>query len=241
MTQSNWRGGFSRAAFKIWLSALVALGSLLIVPSASATGTLDQSQTTTSGLEVTVAASEWVAQTFTAGITGNLDQVDLFLFRDGSPGDLTVQIQGVSGGVPSGSVLASTTVAQANVSDSFTFAWVSVPLSPPAPVTAGTQYAIVLSAPSGSVFPVGNIYAWNYVFGNPYSGGRVVISSTSGSSWGDFAFVFDDADTAFKTYVTPLPTSIAQCLNGGWSGFPQFKNEGDCVSFVATGGKNPPG
>ncbi len=30
-----------------------------------------------------------------------------------------------------------------------------------------------------------------------------------------------------------------QCRDGGWRGF-GFKNQGDCVSFVATGGKNPP-
>jgi hypothetical protein len=36
------------------------------------------------------------------------------------------------------------------------------------------------------------------------------------------------------------PTSKAQCLHGGWRNFPQFKNQGDCVSFVASGGKNPP-
>jgi hypothetical protein len=38
-----------------------------------------------------------------------------------------------------------------------------------------------------------------------------------------------------------LPTSKDQCTNGGWRNFPGFKNQGDCVSFVATGGKNPPG
>jgi hypothetical protein len=27
----------------------------------------------------------------------------------------------------------------------------------------------------------------------------------------------------------------------GWRDFGVFKNQGDCVSFVATGGKNPPG
>ena len=37
-----------------------------------------------------------------------------------------------------------------------------------------------------------------------------------------------------------LPTTIAQCLNGGWQTFKVFKNQGDCVSFVATKGKNPP-
>jgi hypothetical protein len=223
--------------FKIALSVVAAVG-LLIVPSASATGTIDQSQTTTSGLSVTTAASQWTAQTFTAGITGNLDQVDLFLFRVGSAGDLTVQIQTVSGGVPSGNVLASTTLAEANVSAS-SYSWISVPLSPPAPVTAGTQYAIVLSAPRAAGFPSA-LYTWNFVFANPYSGGRLVLSSTSGSSWGDFASVFDDGDTAFKTYVTPLLTSGEQCKNGGWTNFPQFKNQGDCVSFVAAAGQNPP-
>jgi 6-phosphogluconolactonase len=38
--------------------------------------------------------------------------------------------------------------------------------------------------------------------------------------------------------VTPLPrvpTSKQQCKNGGWHNFPQFKNQGDCVSFVENG------
>jgi hypothetical protein len=38
----------------------------------------------------------------------------------------------------------------------------------------------------------------------------------------------------------PLPTSNDECKNGGWQTFGVFKNQGDCVSFVATGGKNPP-
>jgi hypothetical protein len=40
--------------------------------------------------------------------------------------------------------------------------------------------------------------------------------------------------------VTCLPTSKDECKNGGWRDFPEFENQGDCVSFVATGGKNPP-
>jgi hypothetical protein len=38
----------------------------------------------------------------------------------------------------------------------------------------------------------------------------------------------------------PLPTSQDQCKNGGWQTYGVFKNQGDCVSFVATKGKNPP-
>lgn len=38
-----------------------------------------------------------------------------------------------------------------------------------------------------------------------------------------------------------LPTSTDQCKNGGWQDFQIFKNQGDCVSYVASKGKNPPG
>jgi hypothetical protein len=38
----------------------------------------------------------------------------------------------------------------------------------------------------------------------------------------------------------PPPTSKARCKHDGWKNFPQFKNQGACVSFVATHGKNPP-
>jgi hypothetical protein len=37
-----------------------------------------------------------------------------------------------------------------------------------------------------------------------------------------------------------LPSSKDECKNGGWRSYGVFKNEGDCLSFVATGGKNPP-
>ena len=40
----------------------------------------------------------------------------------------------------------------------------------------------------------------------------------------------------------PPPTSADQCKNGGWATYgTMFKNQGDCVSFVKTGGKNEPG
>jgi hypothetical protein len=38
----------------------------------------------------------------------------------------------------------------------------------------------------------------------------------------------------------PFPTSKEQCKNGGWRTFRGFKNQGDCVRFVATGGTIPP-
>jgi hypothetical protein len=55
----------------------------------------------------------------------------------------------------------------------------------------------------------------------------------------------DDGDTVKSGDLTvhdapPLPSSKDQCKNGGWRTFGVFKNQGGCVSFVATGGKNPP-
>jgi hypothetical protein len=40
--------------------------------------------------------------------------------------------------------------------------------------------------------------------------------------------------------VDCLPNNKDECRDGGWQTFGVFKNQGDCVSFVATGGKNPP-
>jgi hypothetical protein len=49
------------------------------------------------------------------------------------------------------------------------------------------------------------------------------------------------ASVALLTVDAPTaPTSKEQCNNGGWRTYGVFKNQGDCVSFVATKGKNPP-
>jgi hypothetical protein len=42
------------------------------------------------------------------------------------------------------------------------------------------------------------------------------------------------------TAAPPLPASKEQCKNGGWQSFGVFKNQGDCISFVATHGINAP-
>jgi hypothetical protein len=52
--------------------------------------------------------------------------------------------------------------------------------------------------------------------------------------------VFDSAFRSNLDSPVPLrPTTKAQCKNGGWRDF-GFKNQGDCVNFVASGGPNPP-
>ena len=41
--------------------------------------------------------------------------------------------------------------------------------------------------------------------------------------------------------VTAFPITTAECKNGGWEAYGVFENQGDCVSYVATHGKNEPG
>jgi hypothetical protein len=45
---------------------------------------------------------------------------------------------------------------------------------------------------------------------------------------------------AIVTDAKPLPTTKSQCRNGNWRTYGVFRNQGECVSFVATKGKNPP-
>ena len=50
------------------------------------------------------------------------------------------------------------------------------------------------------------------------------------------------ANSSVLRFIILAPTSLGQCMKGGWQTFnnPTFKNQGDCVSFVVTHGKNGP-
>ena len=53
--------------------------------------------------------------------------------------------------------------------------------------------------------------------------------------------MFENFTSSLPAPTPLLPTSKDECKKGGWQSFGVFKNQGDCVSFVATAGKNPPG
>ncbi|MBW8826110.1 MAG: hypothetical protein JF603_07155 [Acidobacteria bacterium] len=58
----------------------------------------------------------------------------------------------------------------------------------------------------------------------------------------DFGYFGDNSGSVTVTITsTPrLPTQGSQCKSNGWRSYGVFKNQGDCVSFVATGGRNTP-
>ncbi len=132
---------------RTFLITAVAAAAALIPAAGASAGTLDQQQTISNfgGLQVDSGNSK--AQTFTAGITGQLDQVDLALSGMGVTTPLTVQIRDGSATAPGDTVLASASVPTTAVTSSESF--VPITFTSPASVTAGTQYSIV--ALNGSV------------------------------------------------------------------------------------------
>ena len=119
---------------------------LAATQAAQATPIVDQSNLGTPiGPFATVYSAETVGQTFTVGITGQLTSVGVEADKRGTPTvNLTLQIEGVSGGVANGTVLASTSLAEASVnSGALSFFDIS---SANLSVTNGEVLAFVLSS-----------------------------------------------------------------------------------------------
>jgi hypothetical protein len=97
-----------------------------------------------------------------------------------------------------------------------------------------------------NVIPVGNTYTFNAATiaagGNqvPVPTGNIVSISVLIDVEGTADLSDITVNGQVQVPATPMTTS--DCKNGGWQTFvsPAFKNQGDCVSWVATKGKNPP-
>ena len=190
------------------LSALTVVFACACAPGLALAGTLDQQQTATYPGAFSFGTNQSVAQTFTAGLTGKIDQVDLHLDKmAGTTLPLTVEIRSVSGAAPADAALASTSVPASAVSQIGGF--VPVTFTAQASVVTGTQYAIV----AYSSTPSSDTYGWtDSPTPAPYAGGQVFIKSPpSAGSWTPSG---TDRDLVFKTYVvtpaTPPPSATGQ-------------------------------
>jgi hypothetical protein len=179
---------------KVWIATAAACAACFAAPGAALGGTLDQQQPNGGGAALQVQSMQSVAQTFTAGLSGGLDQVDLKL--SAAPVapllPLTVEIRNTAGGSPGTTVLASASVP-APAPPTTTF--VPVAFTTPPPVAAGTQYAIVAyNADTGLRF-----WSWAVEASNPYTAGASFFQASSppGSTWTEFT----GSDLTFKTYV----------------------------------------
>jgi hypothetical protein len=175
----------------------VACAACALAPATALAGTLDQQQTNTSGGYYGIGSGQSWAQTFTAGLSGDVDRVDLPLQKVGDPtAPLIVEIRNASGGVPGTTVLASESIPAAAVGASPVFG--AIGFLSPAAVVAGTQYSIVLW--SADAF---NSYGWWHSSGETYAGGGRFFGPASPPST---AWTPGGGDFAFKTYVESPPT-----------------------------------
>jgi hypothetical protein len=184
-----------RSRWSLALALAAGLSLSLTLPVQAATDSVDQSQTISTSFQ----RLGLMAQTFTAGVSGDVDRVSLASDTSFGFVKLTVQIQSVSGGAPSGTVLGSSsfqgTVTCCRQFHDFAF-------TPGVPVTAGTQYAIVVNVIVGQ-------FTWynSWIF-NAYLGGQLYVGCL-GCSW--LTGSVYGQDFTFETWVA-ISTNHAPVL-----------------------------
>ena len=179
-------------------AAALALG---FASSAGAAGTLDQH--VPQDLTRRPGSSDWfwyqqMAQTFTAGRTGQMDKVGLF---EGASGLTSTTPNGPSFKLqiwtvdPSQPTLTAKGPIASYQFQSYTGTpdWHFWTLSPSVPVTQGTQYAIVVLAVRS--FTV----KWSYITAEPYAGGAQWTCCDFQGKW---MRGVTDTNFAFQTFVT---------------------------------------
>lgn len=171
---------------------------------------IDQSQEQYDSSWVVICSDWSFAQTFTVGLTGQLESVDLYLDNIFTP-DLypsTVSIVNVINGFPSGSVLGSIYV------ESPTEGYNSVDyLSESIFLFANTQYAIVLSNNDPEKYE-GTSTQWRIKGSDVYEGGSLWCFMDS--QWvqqttppeGETPITFYDKDATFRTHMVPEPATM---------------------------------
>jgi hypothetical protein len=174
---------------------MTVVGLAILAPAVAVAGTLDQEQASVAGGSDNVVGTSALAQTFTAGISGGLDQVSLYLYKTGSPtADINIEIRDGSGSGPGSNILAGRSLPPSSILT--TGAFVPVSLAAPVAVVAGTQYAIVVWSSTGNATP----YNWGLAATDVYPRGGVF--GTSSGPW----MSNGSLDYAFRTYVVPTPT-----------------------------------
>lgn len=188
---------------------------VLIIGGTSQAGILDQSQEQVFNYGLNVCNEMAFAQTFTAGLSGQLERVDISLQNIFGPDlyPITVSIVELDGGAPGNSVLGYVYSDElVEGFNSFEFLPKSVFL------TLGTQYALMVSnddpeAPNGDTW--GPSTQWHCTpldhTEDLYAGGELWV--TIDGQWvqeepgGNGAKLYD-MDAVFKTYMVPEPASL---------------------------------
>jgi hypothetical protein len=185
---------------------------MAIIGSAEA-GIVDQSQEQVERWG-TFHSDEWHwGQTFTAGMSGQLESIDVYLsdFSTLGPNPIaptypsTVSVVNLVGAVPSGSVLGEVYVEE------FVYEFNNVDfLSEWVFLMAGTQYGIVISNDDPDPWDEGSV-GWGMADSDVYSGGSLWNWHFDVGWNQDYllpAYDFSKMDAAFRTYMVPETATI---------------------------------
>ena len=179
----------------IRVSAIAVAVAIGVMSPAQAASTLDQDIAfSTSDCNTEVYSGAGIGQTFTAGLSGPLTSVEVFLVdvdeRPGTEPGLTVALASTSSGLPVGVALAASTIPDSDVPS--VPGVVTVTFSSPATVTAGEQYAILITTSETY-----NNYKWCGDGADTYSGGTGLDDAAAGRNWRQLAY----KDMSLRTYV----------------------------------------
>lgn len=133
------------------------------------------------------SANQLMGQIFTVGTVGTNEnhictKVRVYLKKVGSPtGTGKVQIRSSSSGTPQDEILAEVSYDPSTLSTSY--AWIEYTFDIPVELVASTEYALVITYPTGGTHDNSNEVQWDAQASNPYAGGTSTSSTTDGVSW----------------------------------------------------------
>jgi hypothetical protein len=138
--------------------------------------------------------SSSLAQTFTTQRAYGCIKVALKMYREGTPPNITVALQGVDGsGFPDGSDLESISVDITGITTSLTGEWVECVFASTESLSADTKYAIVVR---DGFTDASNRYRWRQYPSYSYYAGGTKLFATTGSNWVPAV----TQDFTFRTY-----------------------------------------
>jgi hypothetical protein len=144
-----------------------------------------------------IYGNRWRVQTFTPSAAHTVTSVKLMLFRENSPGTVTVGIRDTSGGQPTGPDLCSGTTDGDTLPTGSPYEWREITFTSSYALSAGIQYAIVVRAPGGDV---SNRAWWRVDASSPtYGGGNSLYSNDGGTNW-----IVLTSDSMFEEWGDPL-------------------------------------
>jgi len=154
---------------------------------------LKDSYTITTDSRFQTYDTRWGCQTFTTSSSYTIESVDLYLYRDGDPGTVTVSIYATSSSLPTGSALASMTMTGTDLPEGSEAAdWYNFVFDTPYALSDATEYAIVVSCTGADSSNDVNV---RYKIEGTYADGQFAYSTNGGSDW-----TGGSSDAVFKTY-----------------------------------------